>query len=191
HGREKIERDAVEGHRSPQCVMRRVGWLRATPAQYARLHCRRCAFAIRLLSGPSFREKLDQLVGDTKTKRAQIPAPLSPLLMPHSRQILTTPLALRELEGLARLGAAVLLALHGTGVAGEEAALLQAAAGLGRKIGERLGEAVPPRAGLARRAAAGDRADHVVLPATPRRDQRLLDHHAQHRTGEVDFDLAG
>jgi len=39
------------------------------------MHYRRRAFEIRLRSGPSFREKLDQLVSDAKTKRAQILAP--------------------------------------------------------------------------------------------------------------------
>ncbi len=45
--------------------------------------------------------------------------------------------------------------------------------------------------GLAGQTAAGDGADHVVLAVAGGRDQRLLDHHAQHRAGEVDFDLAG
>ena len=47
------------------------------------------------------------------------------------------------------------------------------------------------RAGLAGQTAAGDGADDVVLAGAVGRDQRLLDHHAQHRTGEIDFDLAG
>jgi hypothetical protein len=44
-------------------------------------------------------------------------------------------------------------------------------------------EAVTDRAGLAG-AAAVDGADHVILAGAGRRDQRLLDHHAQHRTGK-------
>src|SRR5258707_547804 len=100
-------------------------------------------------------------------------------------------LALGELERLAGLGAAVLLALDGAGVAGQEAALLQDATQVRLEIGQRLRDAVTPRARLPRQAAAGDRADHVILAGTSGRDQRLLDHHAQHRAGEVDVDLAG
>src|SRR5207245_9209273 len=57
--------------------------------------------------------------------------------------------------------------------------------------GQGLGQAVTDRTGLAGKAAAGDCASHVILAGTGGRDQRLLDHHAQHRTGEVDLDLAG
>src|SRR5580692_1126059 len=111
--------------------------------------------------------------------------------MPPSRQILTTRLALRELERLARFRPAVLLALDGAGVAGEETTLLQYAAQLRLEIGQRLGQAMTHRTGLTGQAAAGDRADHIVLAVPSGRDQRLLDHHAQHRAGEIDFDLAG
>ena len=44
---------------------------------------------------------------------------------------------------------------------------------------------------LARQTAAGHGADHVVLAGAGCRHQRLLDHHPQHRTGEIDFDFAG
>src|SRR4029434_5442425 len=48
--------------------------------------------------------------------------------MQQALQILAKQLALRELERLARFRPAVLLALHGAGVAGQEATLLQHAA---------------------------------------------------------------
>src|SRR5580693_8369766 len=111
--------------------------------------------------------------------------------MPPSRQILTTRLALRELERLARLRTALLLALDHARVAGEETALLQDAAQLRLEIGQRLGQAMTHRTSLPRQAAAGDRTDHVVLAVAGGRDQGLLDHHAQHWAGEIDFDLAG
>ena len=67
--------------------------------------------------------------------------------MQQTLQILAKRLALRELERLARLGAAVLLALDHAGVAGEEAALLEDAPQLRLEIGQRLGDAVTDRAG--------------------------------------------
>ena len=111
--------------------------------------------------------------------------------MQQTLQILAKRLALRELERLARLGAAVLLALHSTGVAGQEAALLQHAAQIGLEIRQRLRDAVTHGTRLARQTAAGNRADDVVLAGTGCCDQRLLDQHAEHRTGEIDFDVAG
>src|SRR5947208_15611359 len=93
-------------------------------------------------------------------------------------QILAKLLALRELERLARLRPAVLLALDGAGIAGQEPALLQHAAQVRLEIGERLGDAVTHGTRLARQAAAGDRAGHVVLAVAGGSDQRLLDHHA-------------
>src|SRR5262249_11230159 len=94
-------------------------------------------------------------------------------------------------EGFARLGAAVLLALDRAGVAGKEATLFQDAAQVRLEIGQRLGDAVTHRTGLAGQATAGNRADHVILAVAAGGDQRLLDHHAQHWAGEIDFDLAG
>ena len=44
------------------------------------------------------------------------------------------------------------------------------------------------RAGLARKAAAGHRADDVILALPVDNDERLLNQHAQHRAGEVGFD---
>src|ERR1700724_2074015 len=158
-------------------VMRCSGWLQRAPAQFARLHCRKRAFEIRLRSGPSFREKLRQLsVKPNDERRAQhigksaIADPPKIRIKERARSFLTgllifsnscRALALRELERLACFRPTVLLALHRAGVAGEEAALLQHATQLGLEIGERLGDAVTHRAGLARQAAAGNRADHV------------------------------
>src|SRR5262245_54170219 len=80
--------------------------------------------------------------------------------------------ALRELERPASLGAAVLLALDHAAVAGEEAAALEHRAQLRLVVGQRLRQAVAHRAGLAREAAAGHRADDVVLAVAVGRDQR-------------------
>src|ERR1700687_3278623 len=100
-------------------------------------------------------------------------------------------LTLRELERFARLGAAVLLALDHARVTREKAALFQNAAQIRFEIGQRLRDAVTHGACLARQTATGHGADHVVLARPGRCDQRLLDHHPQHWTGEIDFDLAG
>src|SRR5260370_28924552 len=68
--------------------------------------------------------------------------------------------------------------------------MLEHAAQLRLEIGERLGQAVPQGAGLARQPAAGHPADDVILAVAVGDAERLLDHHPQHRTGEIDFDLA-
>src|SRR3954454_3826140 len=85
--------------------------------------------------------------------------------------ILAKQLALRELERLARFRPAVLLALHGAGVAGQEAALLQDATQIRLEVRQGLGDAVTHRTRLARQTAAGDRADDVVLAGTRSGDQ--------------------
>src|SRR6188768_890911 len=72
-------------------------------------------------------------------------------------------LALRELEALAGLGAAVLLALDHAAVAGQEAGGLDRGAQRGLELRQRLADAVLDRTGLAREAAAGNGADDVVL----------------------------
>src|SRR5690606_32589628 len=100
-------------------------------------------------------------------------------------------LALGELEAAASLGLAVLLALDGAGVAGQEAALLEHAAQLRLEIGQRLGDAVTHRAGLARETTAGDRAHHVVLVLAGSRDEGLLDQHTQHGPRKIVLELAG
>src|SRR6202790_2581771 len=127
---------------------------------------------------------------NASTKRAPLGA-LFHSRMQQSLQILAKQLALRELERLARLGAAVLLALDGTAVAGQETTLLQHAAQIRFEIGQRLGDAMTDGTGLARQTTTGDGADHVVLTGTGGCDQRLLDHHPQHRTCEIDFDFTG
>src|SRR5690606_41994949 len=71
--------------------------------------------------------------------------------------------ALRELEAAAGLDAAVLLPLHGTAVAGQEATLLEDAAQLRLVVGQRLGDAVAHRTGLTRQPAALHRRDDVIL----------------------------
>ena len=76
-------------------------------------------------------------------------------------------LALGVLRGLARLLQAGLLALLGPRVAGEEAAALELAAQLGVDLGQRPGDPVAHRPGLAADAAAVD-ADAVTdEPAAP------------------------
>src|SRR5262249_17489348 len=76
--------------------------------------------------------------------------------------------ALGELERAPRLRLAVLLALDDAGVAGQEAAVLEHAAQFRLEVGERLGEPVAHRAGLAGQPATGHAADDVVLSAAVR-----------------------
>src|SRR6478609_5431303 len=106
--------------------------------------------------------------------------------------------ALRELEALARLGAAVLLALDHAAVAGQEAGGLDRGAQRRLELRQRLADAVLDRTGLAREAAAGDGAHDVVLAYAIGDPERLVDDQAQRRTREehflvaaVDGDLAG
>src|SRR3954471_10244101 len=107
-------------------------------------------------------------------------------------------LALGELEAAAGAGAAILLALDHAAVAGQEAAGLHRPAQAGLELGQRLGDAVTHRAGLARQAAAGHRGDDVELAVALADVERLLDHHLLGRAREVDLlvtaidgDLAG
>src|SRR5690606_26105455 len=81
-------------------------------------------------------------------------------------------LALRELEGLAGLGAAVLLALDDAAVAGQEAVRLQDRAQRRLIVGQGVRQAVADGAGLARQARALDRADDVELGLAAGDDQR-------------------
>src|SRR5581483_1486191 len=107
-------------------------------------------------------------------------------------------LALGELEAASRLAAAVLLALDRTRVAGQEPALLQHASKLRLEPRQRDRDAVTDGAGLARQTAAAHRADDVELALALGGDERLLQDHLEHGTGEiggvllaVDGDLAG
>src|SRR5208282_3173238 len=109
-----------------------------------------------------------------------------------------TNLALRELEAAARFGLAVFLAFDHPRVAGDEAAALEHSAQLRLVPDQRLGQTMAHRAGLARKAAARNGANHIVLTLAVCGDQRLLDQHAQHRPGKISFhrpsiddDLAG
>src|SRR4029079_3165748 len=100
-------------------------------------------------------------------------------------------LALRELERAPRLCPAVLLAFDHARIAGQESATLQRAAQFRLEIGQGLSKAVTHGSGLAGKAAAGDRAGDVILPAAIGRDQRLLDQHAQHGPREEHFHRFG
>src|SRR5689334_14384531 len=93
--------------------------------------------------------------------------------------------ALRELEPGPRAALSVLLPLLHPRVAGEEAFLLELLAKLQVVLGESAGDSVPDRAGLARRAAAGDRHVDVELLGRLARRERLLDDHLQNVVGEV------
>src|SRR5205085_10374790 len=94
------------------------------------------------------------------------------------------------LEGLARLGTAVLLAFNRARVTGEETTLLQDGAQIRFETGQRLGDPVTHRARLTRQSTASHGADHVVLASSGRSDQRLLNHHPKHRTGKINFYFA-
>src|SRR5687767_15015755 len=110
------------------------------------------------------------------------------LLRPFPRMRYAS-LALGELEAAAGFSTAVLLAFHHAAVAGKEAALLEHGAKLGLEVSQCLADAVADGAGLAGEAAAGDGRDHVVLVLAGRGDDRLLEDHLQHRTGEEDVEL--
>src|SRR6476469_905590 len=133
-------------------------------------------------AGPSFQETRHQFAYKRTAKRALKSAPFCSSLKPLSRRMRPKRLTLRELEGPAGLGLAVLLALDHAGVAGQEATLLEHATQLGLEIGESLGDAMAHSAGLTGQTAACDGADHVVLAGTRGHGERLLDHHAQHGT---------
>ena len=115
----------------------------------ARFRCNRNRALVFCSDAFSSREPVSTSLDNASAKRAP-PGALFHSRMQQSPQILAKQLALRELERLARLGAAVLLALDGTTVAGQEAALLQHAAQIRFEIGQRLGDAVTDGTGLAR-----------------------------------------
>src|SRR3954462_1611984 len=72
-------------------------------------------------------------------------------------------LALGELERTPCFGPAVFLALDHARVAGEKAALFERPAQIRLEFHRRLGQPVPPRAGLTRQSSARNGAGHVVL----------------------------
>ena len=80
-------------------------------------------------------------------------------------------LALRELEAAAGLGAAVLLALDDARIAGQEAGALDRRAQRRLEPGQRLGDAVLDCSGLARKPAALDGRDDVILRRGGRRSR--------------------
>src|SRR5262245_4348675 len=94
-------------------------------------------------------------------------------------------LALRELEASSRLGPAVLLALHGAGVAGQEPPLLQHAAKFGLITGKGDRDAVPDGAGLARQSTPSYGADDIVLALALGGNERLLQDHLQNGPREI------
>src|SRR5579859_5793773 len=105
-----------------------------------------------------------------------------------ARRVGETPtlrLTLGELERPAGLRLAVLLALDHARVAGEETALLEDATELRLVVGERLGQAMAERPGLAGKSAAGDGRAHVVLAVPIGGDDRLLDHHLEDGPSEI------
>src|ERR1700686_5370254 len=178
------------GH--PAIVMQRVGAsLKYDRAPLPLLHSREPRVGNPFARIRKFSGKTVLIHCQMRRKKGRLSAPFWLSYPPYWRQILAKQLALRELERLARLGAAVLFALDHARVTGEEAALFQQASQIRLEISQRLRDAVTHRTCLARQTAAGDRANDVVLAGASGCDQRLLDHHPQHRTGEIDFDFAG
>src|ERR1700677_2644984 len=82
-------------------------------------------------------------------------------------------LALAELEAAARLGTAILLALHRARIAGEEAARFQGRAQIRLVIHQGARNAVTHRASLAGKTAAIDRDDDIELAIAIGGDQGL------------------
>src|SRR6202000_696147 len=87
---------------------------------------------------------------------------------------------LRLLTGLLEAGLATLLDPR---VTGEEAAALEVAAQLGVDLGQRLGDAVADRPGLAGDAAAVDADADVDVALVAGDRQRLAGHRPVERTG--------
>src|SRR6202007_2679960 len=88
---------------------------------------------------------------------------------------------LRLLTGLLEAGLATLL---DAGVAGEEAAALEVAAQLGVDLGQRPGDAMADRTGLARGAATVDTDADVDVALVAGDGERLARHRLVQRTGE-------
>src|SRR5829696_9635713 len=116
-----------------------------------------------------------------KTKRAARGPPF-PKCLPEEA------LALRELEAAAGLLPTVLLTLDDTRIAGQEAFLLERAAKLRLIVGQRLGEAVTDRTGLAGETATVNVDGDVVLAFALGDLERLRQDHAEHGAGEVHLD---
>src|SRR5438477_8096354 len=143
------------------------------------MHARVLLFQIRLHTSATFPENCVNSLINTQQKGR----PKRPFFPVPDRQHSLQMLAFRELEGLARLGTTVLLALNSARVAGEKTALLQNGAQIRFETGQRHGYPMTHRASLARQSTASHRADHAILASSSRSDQRLLSDHPQHRTG--------
>src|SRR3954454_21343394 len=129
----------------------------------------------------------------------KVPASPRTPSVPKSLRAVFTPLnsALAELRPLAGLLQTGLAALLDPGVAGEEAAPLEVAAELGVDLGQRAGNAVADRPGLAADAAAVDADADVDVALVAGDHERLLDDRLVQGPREellevtlVDFDLA-
>src|SRR5690606_2666292 len=94
-----------------------------------------------------------------------------------------------ELEGLAGLGLAVLLAFDDAAVAGQEATLLEDRTQARLKEVQRLGDAVTHGTGLAGQTTTSNSDDNVVLLGAFGRDDRLLHDQLQHGTSEIGSEL--
>src|SRR6266702_3201 len=94
-------------------------------------------------------------------------------------------LALGELEALAGAGLAVLLALHGAGVAGDEAGLLEDRPVVRVELHERAGDAVADGAGLTGQPAALRVHEHVELAHLVDELERLDQDHLRRLPAEV------
>src|SRR4051812_11589591 len=99
-------------------------------------------------------------------------------------------LALAELRALAGLLEAGLLALLDARVARQEAAALELRAEVRVGVGERAGDPVAQRAGLAGHAAAVERRDDVHARLVADRLERLADVALQRRAREVGLERA-
>src|SRR5215213_6359131 len=109
---------------------------------------------------------------------------------PFPKSLIEGALALRELEAAAGLLPAVLLTLDDARIAGQEAFLLERAAKVRLVVGQRLGEAVTDRAGLAGETATVNVDGDVVLAFALSDLERLRQDHAEHGAGEVHLDRA-
>src|SRR4051812_24203046 len=152
--------------------------------------CGRCAATVVVTARPS---------AVASSALRNVPAsPRTPSVPKSLRSVAATGRsALAELRALAGLLEAGLAALLDPGVAGEEAAALEVAAQLGVDLGQRPGDAVADRAGLAADAAAVDADADVDVALVTGDRERLADHRLVQGPGEdllepalVDLELA-
>src|SRR3954447_12092406 len=105
--------------------------------------------------GPSTRAAARPRATTSSGVRSTLAAPRTPSV--PNLSVMLRGSALGVLRGLAGLLEAVLLGLLLAGIASEEAGLLQRCAQLGIELDQRAGDAHAQRAGLTRRATAGNR----------------------------------